>query len=188
MVGASPSFSDVHILRVLFLLFKEKFIGRKKLLQNLEIGEGSIRTILKKLKEEGLINSSKKGHYLTRKGYNKIYKILKKFSFPKEISSEIIPGRKVFLVVHNSASKVKKGIEERDISIKAGGKGAIILKFQKNKLKLPVPKTKFKDKNLLSEIMKNFNLKEGDVVVISFGDTVESAENSAIAIALNLIK
>jgi DNA-binding PadR family transcriptional regulator len=187
MVGASPSFSEVHVLRVLFLLKDKKYLGRKKLVRSLGIGEGSIRTILKKLKNKGFISSTKQGHSLTKKGAKRLSYLLKKFSKPKKINSKIVEGKKTAIVVHNATKKIGKGLEERDIAVKAGANGALLLKYH-NKIHSTVSEFKLSDfPDLLSEI-KKFNLQNGDVIVISFGDTVASAENGALAIALNLIR
>ncbi len=180
MVGAAPSFSEVHLIRTLLLL-KKSPLGRKKLVQLLGIGEGSARTILKKLKSEKLVSSSKQGHSLTQKGRKKINSYLKKFSQPKEIKSKIVEGEKVALVLYNSINKIDKGLEERDLAVKSGANGALLLKYPHT-----VPNFNLRDfPDLLNEI-KKFNLKKGDVMVISFGDSLVSAENGALAIALHL--
>ena len=185
MAGAAPSFSEVHVARALFLI-SDGNIGRKKLVKLLEIGEGSARTLLKGLREKKLINSSKKGHELTKKGKLHVKKILEKFSRPCEIFSSIVEGKKSVVIVHNVVHKIDKGIEERDISLRAGANGAIVLGYS-NGIKMPVSDLKLNDSDLLNEI-KKFNLQNGDVIVVSFANTNASAENGALAIALNLTK
>ncbi len=185
MVGAAPSFSEIHVVRALFLI-NEGNIGRKKLVKLLEIGEGSARTLLKGLKEKGLIKSDKKGHELTKKGKLHLKKILEKFSKPCEIFSSIVEGKKGVVIVHNVAHKIDKGIEERDISLRAGADGAIILKYS-NGIRTPVSDLKLTGSDLLNEI-KKINLQNGDVIVVSFANTNASAENGALAIALNLTR
>lgn len=184
MVGAAPSFSEVHLVRTLLLLENSQ-LGRKKLVQLLEVGEGSTRTILKRLKKEKLVSSSKQGHSLTAKGQRKIQTYLKKFSRPRKIKAKIVEGKKIAVVVHKAINKINKGLEERDLAVKVGAQGVLLFKYR-NKISPTVSDFKLNDfPDLLVEI-KKFNLQRGDVLVISFGDTLASAENGAIAIALHL--
>ena len=53
MGGPVPKFKDYHIWKTLYFLSRESPIGRKKLASLLAIGEGSTRTILSILQEEG---------------------------------------------------------------------------------------------------------------------------------------
>jgi len=185
MVGASPDFSDVHLMRTLLILKRER-IGRKKLVKMLGLGEGSVRTILRSLKDKNLIKSSKSGHELTSCGFGYIKEYLEKFTSPIEFSSpdlkDFIGENKASLIIsHNASSRIRKGVEQRDTAIKAGADGAIILVYE-DELRFPVSDIslpEFKD--------KFFDLKKGDVVILGFADNYADAENGAIAIALDLI-
>ena len=65
--GPSTTFSMFHIFYALELM-AEKPIGRTKLAEKLNVGEGAIRTIINRLKDAGLIVTSKEGCNLTDKG------------------------------------------------------------------------------------------------------------------------
>jgi len=65
--GPSPSFSVLHILHAIELI-SEETIGRSKLAENLKVGEGTVRTIISRLKDANLIATSKAGCTLTNKG------------------------------------------------------------------------------------------------------------------------
>lgn len=187
MVGASPSFSDVHVVRAILALENEK-MGRKRLVKFLGLGEGSVRTILKKLKNQSLINSDRQGHELTSKGEKEVQKYLRKFSFPEKFPSRDLEGKfKVLTIVHNSSHRIKTGMEQRDTALNAGADGAILLVFKNKELEFPTPDislSKFPD---TKKRLKELRLNERDTVVISFGKTIAKAEDGAIAIALDLI-
>jgi len=192
MVGAAPSFSRVHIVRTLLILKKKK-TGRKNLVKELEIGEGSIRTILKRLKNDGLITSGKLGHELTAKGESKVLEYLERFTVPERFESgeiELVEGErteKCLIVVYNSARKIKSGMEQRDTAFSAGAKGALVIVSKKGRLEFPTPDIKLSDFPGLTERLKKLDLQDKDTVVISFGKSYARAEDGAVAIALELL-
>src|SRR4030042_6475280 len=65
--GPSTTFTVSHVFYALELM-AQKPIGRNKLAMKLEVGEGTIRTIINRLKEAGLIRTSKEACTLTSKG------------------------------------------------------------------------------------------------------------------------
>lgn len=187
MVGASPSFSEVHVVRALILLSGYK-IGRKRLVKSLGIGEGSVRTILKGLRRNALIKSSRKGQMLSEKGRNYIQKYLKKFTAPKEFRT-IETGRfSSLIIIHKMADKIKTGFEQRDIAVGAGSESVLILNYKNGKLDFPTTDLRLSDFHDLIKGLNGVILKENDVVVISFARTYPRAEDGAVAIALDLIK
>ena len=66
MANNPNNYNNLDILRT-FIKIKEP-ISRKDLTKELELGEGTIRTILDILKRKKLISSTRKGHFLTGKG------------------------------------------------------------------------------------------------------------------------
>src|SRR3989344_1154647 len=84
MVGNIPNFTKIDILRC-FLRFN-KNIGRQELAKDLELGEGTARTILEILKSNNLLDSTKKGHFLSRKGSETLNGIYRIISAPKDLA------------------------------------------------------------------------------------------------------
>lgn len=186
MVGASPSFSDVHVIRTLLALGDER-MGRKRLVRLLGLGEGSVRTILKKLGSQSLIKSSRQGHELTLKGRSRARDYLERFTFPQEFHpGDLSEGFKSLLVIHNASDKIKTGMEERDIALASGADGALILVFKDRGLGFPAPDVRLSDFPETERELGKMKLREGDVIVISFGKTKARAEDGAVAIALDL--
>ncbi|MBU1854791.1 MAG: hypothetical protein KKF89_03655, partial [Nanoarchaeota archaeon] len=70
MVGNKPNYKEEDILRT-FLYIEDKPVSRAELVEKLELGEGTIRTILSFLKEKKLLKSNRPGHYLSKKGKEK---------------------------------------------------------------------------------------------------------------------
>src|SRR3989304_10111019 len=65
--GPNTTFTVFHIFYALELM-SQKTIGRNKLAEKLNVGEGAIRTIISRLVDAGLIITSKEGCTLTSKG------------------------------------------------------------------------------------------------------------------------
>src|ERR687887_2127601 len=62
------SFELVHIFKVFQLLDKNEHVSRTLLCQELTLGEGSIRTLVKHLKMQNLVKSTNAGTRFTHKG------------------------------------------------------------------------------------------------------------------------
>jgi len=189
MVGAAPSFSEFHLVRTLLLLNSGR-LGRKNLVKILGVGEGSVRTIIKRLKGEGLIKSSKQGHELTQKGKETVENYLNKFSMPGEFGSNDLaldPGEfSSIVIVHGASNKFGSGIEQRDIARDAGATSIAILLYKKRTIEFPTPEVRISQFPDSEKELENIDLKEGDAILISFGETKAKAENGAVAVALQL--
>ena len=77
--GPSTTFTIFHIFYALELL-AQKPLGRNKLAEKLEVGDGAVRTIISRLKDAGLIETSKEGCNLTKKGLGGLAAIRRNFS------------------------------------------------------------------------------------------------------------
>ena len=65
--GPSTTFTIFHVFYALELL-SQKPLGRNKLAEKLNVGDGAVRTIISRLREADLIETSKEGCNLTKKG------------------------------------------------------------------------------------------------------------------------
>jgi len=88
----------------------------------------------------------------------------------------------VATVVKGVSDLVDKGIEQRDEAIKVGADGATVLVFEDGELVLPEDLGGVEEE-VVSELLDNFELSEGDVVIIGTGDSVLDAERGAWAAA-----
>ena len=66
--GPIPKFNDYHMWKTFESLDEKIPVGRKKLSSMLGIGEGSTRTILSIIQDQGLVTIGKSGMVLTAKG------------------------------------------------------------------------------------------------------------------------
>lgn len=188
--GPSPSFSVFHVVKALELM-AAKPIGRGKLSEVLNIGEGATRTLINRLKDAALVDVSKEGCFLTIEGK----KLWKEFLsvFPKKAHLEDIDlslaNYNVAILVKGCGDKIRVGMEQRDAAIKVGAKGAVTLVFQNNKLNMPkISEDLAKDfPSTDKQLKKLLNPEEKDVIVIGSAETLEKAEFGAFAAAWTLL-
>jgi len=135
----SREFSDVSIIRTLIEIKKNPSVGRKTLSCKIGISEGSMRTLLNYLKEQGILTATHKGHSLTPAGDKIIARFLNFSSFPFEISlPDMTQDKCIGIILKNASEKIKNGIEERDTAIREGCNGAYVLLYTNNEFKFPL--------------------------------------------------
>ncbi|MFI5424047.1 MAG: DUF4443 domain-containing protein [Nitrososphaerales archaeon] len=164
------SFDMVHVFKTLQLIQENGHVSREKLCKDLGLGEGTIKTLVRHLKIQNLIESTNAGTTMTKKGNSFFSELLS--SIPSEISLSkcaITLGKFNYAVlVKKMSSMIKDGIAQRDAAIRMGASGATTLLFKDNKFL--IPQTYFdslKDEHQLSEQMiKNLHPQDGDVIII----------------------
>lgn len=180
MVGNIPNFTKIDILRC-FLKFN-KNIGRQELAKEIGLGEGTVRTILDILKSKKLLDSNKKGHFLSKNGKEMLAQINEFVKAAKTIASKsLYPDLKKVGVQLKSTSSLKEIYKLRDIAVKHGADGALILEFD-NKLYAPESNYELDYK----ELERLFDFEKDDVLIIAFSNEKIKAENGAFAIAVEL--
>jgi DNA-binding PadR family transcriptional regulator len=182
-VGPLPRFAEVHVRRALELIAEHKTIGRKQLAKKLGVGEGSMRTILNQLKKQSLITSSRGGHALTAKGRHALGKPLEFVQL--DVGDLTVGEVDVATIIRGAATKVKRGIEQRDEAIKAGADGATVLVFKAGKLRFPDGFTRV-EKGFAKSLIEIFTPCEGDVIIIGTARGLTKAEEGAKAAAQSL--
>jgi len=187
--GPSPTFSVFHVLRAIELI-AEKSPGRSKLAEYLNVGEGAIRTIIGRLKDAGLVATSKAGCSLTNKGLRlwKEYKsIFKKVKIGK---NELTLADYNFAIsIKNHGHKVKSGVEQRDAAVMAGAKGATTIMLKESRLVIPsVSNNIAKDfPKAANQIVRLLEPEENDAIVIGSADSLGKAEYGTLAAAWTLL-
>ena len=162
MVGNTANFSKMDVLRCFLRMVKDT--GRQELARDLELGEGTVRTILSSLKTKKLLDSTKKGHSLSTKGSKALNGVLKNIKVMKEAATkEIYPNAKKVAILLRNAPNLKNLHKLRDIAVKNGADGALILKFNG---KLYAPESGYEKD--FRELEKLFELEKNDALIIAF--------------------
>lgn len=188
--GPSPTFSLFHILLAMELI-SEKTIGRSKLAESLKVGEGASRTIIDRLKDAGLITTSKAGCALTDEGSRlwKEYKSIFKKKIEIEKSELTLANYNFAILMKNSGHKVKSGVEQRDAAVMAGARGATTMMFKEGRLIIPSVSSDVAEDfpRAANQIIRHLEPEENDVIIIGSADNLGKAEYGTLAAAWTLL-
>jgi len=178
----------VQILAILYLLSEYGRLGRYQISKTLKLGEGVVRRILKYLKDEGLIVSSKGGSSLTLKGKRFLRKLFDKFNIKKmrEVNVTKVVGSDYLGVGICCKALLGDILRIRDEAVRGGAEGALILKFEGGRLVMPYMDSEAVPvlQDFIESITKIFEPSEGDIVIIGFNKDLGRALVGAIRAAL----
>lgn len=184
------SFDMAHVFKTMQMMETGK-MSRSKLVQEMGLGEGSIKTLVKHLKMNGLIENSNAGMWLTGKGRTVYMKLCAVIPSETDIPKcSIVLGRfNHAILIRGFAYSVRTGIEQRDIAIKNGSIGATTLTFRDRKLTMPNKSQDAlrKEPKIYNLIMSHLKPEDEDVIIITSADDKKTAEMSAKSTALQII-
>lgn len=188
--GPSPTFSVLHVLHAIELI-AEREIGRGKLAKRLEVGEGATRTIISRLKEAGLISTSKGGCALTDVGLRlwKEYRLIFKKKVEIGKNELTLSNCNFAILAKNCGNKVQSGMEQRDAALMAGAKGATTVLYKDDCLIIPtVSDNAVRDfPDTANRMIVLLQPEENDVIVIGSANNLRKAEYGALAAAWTLV-
>lgn len=185
------SYDTAHVFKVLQLANQHEKISRNLLQEELGLGEGSVKTLVKHLKRGELVETSNAGMQMTGKGKNIYKKISETISAEVTLAQcSVTLGRfNHAILVKDMGSEIISGIEQRDAAIKAGAIGATTLIFQDGKFLMPDRKQDSlrNDTKLKEKIMESLEPQENDVIIIASSENKKNADIAAKSAALYTI-
>ncbi len=190
--GPPTQFRSWHILAAFYIFCKAKHpIGRYQLGKELELGDGSIRSLVRFLRSRGLIEpSGRQGHQLSEQGRQYCRNLNEVLIDLVEVpaSSFTVDKENFACYLRNRAQYLTDGLTQRDAAKKAGATGATTF-FQGTNLDvITMPLDHELAKTELKTILPAFNLQLGDVIIIGSAQTRIAARLGALAAALTLLQ
>jgi len=182
------SYEMSHVFRSMQLMAEYGRISRNMLASELNLGDGSVKTLVKHLKMNEIVETSNAGMWLTRKGetlYNKIYDAI-----PHELSLGKCPlGLGKFnhaVLVKDLGGEIGTGIEQRDAAIKLGAKGATTLVYENKKFLMPdrTQDSLRNESEIKNILLENLQPDENDVIIIASSDNKKNANLAAKSAAI----
>lgn len=191
----SPAFKPHHVAVAIVMIGRRQPLGRYELCDTMSIGEGSARTLLRRLGERDYITAEgRQGQKLTHTGQEIFEAMIN--DIPRGLYLDV-EGLAMYEIsygnlVKQKAEEVTDGIRQRDEAIIQGGygeAGATTLVCKEGLLLMPPnnfnPLLKYEDETLL--IMDSLRPKDGDVVVIGSANNSGLAREIAMASSMTLL-
>ncbi|MFN4336886.1 MAG: DUF4443 domain-containing protein [Candidatus Nitrosocaldus sp.] len=184
------SFNIAHIIIALQLMGRLGRVSRALLMRELMLGEGSIKTLIKHMKMYSLLESSRRGTVLSKKGkelYNSISRIIvAETRIPK---CSIAVGESNYAVmIRGIADAIRSGVEQRDAAIKVGAVGATTLVYKDSRLMMPGSSNSlYVREQGVMDALQNLKPEEGDVIIIGSASSMNVAELAAYFAALTTL-
>ncbi len=186
--GRPPAYSEVHVLKALELIGAGAGIGRQQLSRELRLGEGTVRTLVSRLRGLGLLSVSRGGMTLTPEGQRLLTAFGEMFSVAEFPDTQMTVGSKNFAVlVRGAGRKIRRGVEERDAAMIAGAEGATTLVYDGERLRMPGVEIAL-DPMTVDHVHESLRPGRGDVIIIGSADDFFEAEIGAKSAALKLLE
>lgn len=189
--GPPTQFHPWHLLIAFYTFCQSPSpIGRYQLGSDLGLGGGSIRSLIRFLRQSNLIEPRhRQGHQLSSKGQrycNELNQSLIKFvELPQ--SSYTIDVCNFGGQLRHLAHRVTDGVFQRDAAIQAGASGATTLVQDANMESLIMVKNHRIQKDELTDILKPFTFEPTDVLIIGSGSNRTAAKLGTFAAIFTLL-
>ena len=182
--GPMFRFNDANVYWALHILSDGRRMGRKRLADEVGVGEGSMRRIIDTLKEWDFINIKQTGITITKAGLSFLEQIPIR---PVDIFVEgsVAGACQQGVLVLGGAEKVVNGMEQRDAGIKVGADGCTTIVIRDGVLMIP-PDWNMDEKTpeLAYKIRKEIGLTQSDALIIGGGENQTVATEAALTAAL----
>jgi hypothetical protein len=190
-LGPFPTFDKAHLLLAFVTIGEKGSIGRHALATNAGLGEGAVRTVIKRLREEGYATVGAAGCRLTRGGERVYATLAEKLSriVPVQNSDLTVGPHQVALVVRKGGSAVGSGIDQRDSAIKVGAAGATTYVIRAGRFTIPGGSPDCErdfPSDVWGALRKELQPREGDSVILCGASTPTLATLGAVAAAASL--
>ena len=190
--GPSPGFTREHSLLAFMILGNSRLIGRQALAAGAGLGEGSVRTILKKLRGAGLVEVDPAGIRLTEEGGRAHRSILKALSVPVTLhGSTLAVGKwQAGTLVRSAGSSITTGIQQRDASIRLGAEGATSYAYSDGRFTVPGGSSDCEKDfpgRTWSSLRAELSPRNGDAIIVCGARDETTAKLGALSAALTLL-
>ncbi|TFF91616.1 DUF4443 domain-containing protein [Candidatus Thorarchaeota archaeon] len=190
----APAFKPHHGAVALTLIGREQPLGRYDLCEKMSVGEGTVRTLLKRLTESGYIEAEgKQGQALTTAGKALFDEMSRDIPLGYELDVRALVMHEYAYanLVKDKAQLISDGIRQRDEAIIQGGygrAGATTIIQKDGSLVMPPNEfhilAEYEDETLL--LIEALRPEDGDVIVIGSADELNLAREVSMAATMTL--
>ncbi len=191
-----PVFRPYHVTVALIMIGQQQPLGRYELCQNMSIGEGTVRTLIKRLNEEEYVEAEgRQGQRLTERGRRLFDQITADIPVGLALDlGKLVMYRYAFAnLVRAKGHRVGDGMRQRDEAIIQGGHnraGATTLVYNNGLLLMPPDNLNilsiYQRETLL--ILESLRPQNGDAIVIGSATEPNLAREVAMASTMTLFE
>lgn len=179
--------TDADVFWILHYLSGSERIGRKKLADTLDIGEGSMRNVMKVLNECGLVEIFQTGIIISEAGRELLAKI-PIIPIDVKVPGSVIGKYQESIIVKDVGYKISNGWAQRDVGVRTGSLGCTTIVHRDGNLMIPPDwnldiKAPMQAKQIRS--VKEFT--PSDAIIIGDANDAHTARNAAVTAALDII-
>lgn len=179
-------FTDANVYWALHLLRDGKRIGRKRLAEEVGVGEGSMRRILETLREWDMVTIKQTGITITRSGLGFLSEIPIKV-VDIDLGDAIVGECSQGVLVTGVANKIENGMQQRDAGIRAGASGCTTVIIRDGVLMVPPDwNLDVERPEIAKKIREIIGITDKDVLIVGSGSQKSIAVKAALTAAFEL--
>ena len=184
--GPMFRFTDANVYWALYVLSDGKRMGRKRLSEEIGVGEGSMRRILETLRQWDMITIKQTGITITRSGLGFLNEIPIRV-VDIDLKDSIVGDYSQAVIVYGAGKKIENGMQQRDAGIKVGATGCTTLVIRDGALTIPPDWNMDKEKpEVAARIREVTNITEDDALIVGSGYDQHTAVVAALTAAFEL--
>ncbi len=184
--GPMFRFTDANVYWALYILSDGKRMGRKRLAEEIGVGEGSMRRILETLRQWEMITIKQTGITITRSGLGFLSEIPIRV-VDIDLQDAIVGDYSQAIVVYGVGKKIENGMQQRDAGIRVGATGCTTLVIRNGVLMIP-PDWNMDERNpaVAARVREVTNITEDDAIIVGSAYDQHTAVVAALTAAFEL--
>lgn len=183
--GPMFRFTDANVYWALHILSSGKRMGRKRLADEIGVGEGSMRRILETLREWEMIQIKQSGITITRSGLGFLSEIPLKV-IDVDLGDSIVGDYSQSVLVFNVADKIQNGMQQRDAGIRVGATGCTTLVIRDGNLIIPPDWNMDVERPEIAKNVRATGITDKDTIIVGSGNDQRTAMMAALTAAFEL--
>lgn len=184
--GPMFRFTDANVYWALHILSDGKRMGRKRLAEEIGVGEGSMRRILETLREWEMITVKQTGITITRSGIGFLSEIPIRV-VDIDLGDSVVGDCSQGVLVYGVAKKIENGMQQRDAGIKVGATGCTTVLIRDGALMIPPDFNLDKERpEVAKKVREITNITEDDVLIVGSAFDQHTAVVAALTAAFEL--
>lgn len=184
--GPMFRFTDANVYWALHILSDGKRMGRKRLAEEIGVGEGSMRRILETLREWDMVVIKQTGITITRSGLGFLAEIPIKV-VDIDLGDAVVGDCSQAVLVYGAAKKIENGMQQRDAGIKVGATGCTTVVIRNGNLTIPPDWNLDRERPEIAKRVREItNMTEEDVLLVGSAFDQHTAVVAALTAAFEL--